>query len=193
MTRAGITGGIGSGKSICCRIFSLLGTPVYYADERAQALIHTPGPLQDQLRETFGNTLFTSGNLDRKALAEIVFHQPGQLERLNSIVHPYVYEDYIRWDANQKSPYTLLETAILFESGFHRFMDRVILVSAPEEVRIRRVTLRDKVSRDEVISRMNNQWPEEKKKALAGDVILNDDIHPLIPQILTIHESLCRV
>ncbi|MFH0893075.1 MAG: dephospho-CoA kinase [Bacteroidota bacterium] len=190
MLKAGITGGIGSGKSLCSRIFSILGAPVYYADIRARELIDTSSELQLQIQKSFGEHLFAEGTLDRKALATIVFNNREKLESLNKLVHPFVFDDFNKWIRLQNTPYSVMEAAILFESGFHSMMDKTILVTAPEELRIMRVTKRDLVSREEVVARIHMQFSDEKKSALADIIITNDSIQPLIPQILKVHSEL---
>jgi len=186
----GITGGIGSGKSTVCKIFRTLGVPVYEADTRAKLLMNTDLELKAALEGYFGRDIYRDGMLDRHKLAEIIFNDPSALEKVNSWVHPAVARDFENWHKQQTSPYVLEEAAIIFESNIaHRFK-KVILVTAPEDLRIERVCARDQVAPETVRKRMANQWPEEKKIALADYIIYNDHQHLIIPQVLKINDEL---
>ncbi|HZW76902.1 MAG TPA: dephospho-CoA kinase [Flavobacteriaceae bacterium] len=169
----GLTGGIGSGKTTVARMFEELGVPVYYADDEAKKLNDTSETIKTGLTNLLGNELYKEGKLDRKKLAEIIFSDKKILEKVNQIIHPEVAAHFKEWVSRQKSPYVLKEAAILFESGSYQFCDAVILVTAPEEERILRVMQRDNVTREQVMARMRNQWPEEQKKALADYIIEN--------------------
>ena len=189
MLKVGITGGIGSGKTTVCMIFKTLGIPVYDADTQAKQLMNTDPELRALLQGYFGNDVYRSGTLDRHKLAEIIFNDKTALEKVNSWVHPAVARDFEHWCTRQTSPYVLEEAAIIFESNIaHRF-EKTILVTAPNSVRIERVCLRDHVSPEIVRKRMDNQWPEEKKIALADYVIYNDEVQPITTQVLKIHRQ----
>lgn len=192
--RIGITGGIGSGKTTACRLFEFLGIPVYYADDRAKWLMQNDEKLIDQLKTTFGHEVYDQeGHLDRAYLAGIVFNDRAKLEQLNGIVHPAVREDSIRWDAqHQDTPYTLREAALLYESGIYQLLDQIITVTAPEALRIQRVMQRDGVDEAAVKARIDKQWPEEKKVALADFIIHNDGEQSLIRQVYQIHQQLIQ-
>lgn len=192
MKKIGITGGIGSGKTTICHLFELLGIPVYYADDRAKFLMTQHPPLVKQIIDTFGGQAYLpSGELNRTYLAELVFSDATQLQKLNRLVHPYVFEDAERWHKNQVDvPYTLKEAALLFESGSFRTLHRVITVYAPRAMRIQRVMQRDLVSKEKVIERVQKQMPDDQKIALADYVITNNGAASLIPQVLSIHKSL---
>lgn len=192
--RIGITGGIGSGKTTVCQIFATLGIPVYYADDRAKWLMGNDPQLIAALKDAFGEKTYTEqGTLDRAYLAELVFNNQEQLDILNSIVHPAVREDGIRWDEqHQDTPYTLREAALLYESGIYQLLDQIITVTAPEALRIQRVMERDGLREEQVKARMDKQWPEEKKVALADFVIHNDGQHSLIRQVFQIHQQLSK-
>lgn len=193
--RIGITGGIGSGKTTICKLFETSGIPVYYADAAAKHLmVHNPD-LVSQIKAHFGTEAYTqSGELNRAYLAGIVFHDEKKLKLLNSLVHPVVEKDAQAWHARQQdAPYTLKEAALIFESGSHRHLDRVIYVYAPLELRIKRVMERDHVSRDEVLARVRNQWPEEDKIALSDHVIINDNTLSVIQQVHKLHRRLCSM
>jgi len=189
----GLTGNIGSGKTMVCRVFEKLGVPVYHADLEARRLLNTR-IVQQALKELFGDGLVDrSGHTDRKMLASMVFGNPARLQALNALIHPLVEKDYLRWRGDRQGvAYTLQEAAILFETGWDRHMDQTILVTAPREERIRRVCRRDGVSREEVLRRMQHQWDEKKLEDRAGFTIHNDGRLLVIPQILRIHESLVR-
>ncbi len=193
MLKVGITGGIGSGKTSACMVFETLGIPVYYADTRAKQLMNTDHILKASLEGHFGKDLYEDGILNRRKLAGIIFNDKAALEKVNSWVHPAVARDFVHWCEQQTAPYVLEETAILFESGMSQRFGKVILVTAPESVRIARVCARDHVSPEAVRMRMDNQWPDEKKMALADYMICNDDIQPIIPQVMDIHKALLSI
>lgn len=192
MLKVGITGGIGSGKTTVCQIFASLGIPVYYADERAKWLMVNDRELVLAITEVFGKEVyFPDGQLNRKHLSDIIFSEPQKREQLNALVHPAVWRDGAEWNANnQEAPYTLKEAALIYESGGDKQLDRVIVVTAPEAVRIDRVVQRDEVPSDAVRARIAAQMPEAEKVILADFVINNDGKHLLIPQVLDIHRQL---
>lgn len=194
MLSAGITGGIGSGKSIICEVFRVLGIPVYVADDRARALMQTCKPLQNELRKILGKEVFEAdGRLNRAAVANQVFNQPTLLAGLNAVVHPVVMEDFHSWrNAQVGIPYVLLESAILLEAGLGEDVDVIIMVEAPEPLRIKRVRKRDNRTEDEVKAIISRQWSSEKKTGQADYCIINDDIEAVIPQILRIDNLLRR-
>ncbi|MFN8335211.1 MAG: dephospho-CoA kinase [Cyclobacteriaceae bacterium] len=187
----GITGGIGSGKSLVCHIFALLGVPVYDADSRAKTLMTTDGILVSQIKKEFGVLSFRAdGSLNREYLAEHVFGNPDKLKILDSLVHPRVGEDYAHWVTEQTSSYVLKEAALLFEAKSNQALDKIIVVSAPEELRIQRVLQRDKHRTErQVKDIIRNQLEDDKKVKLADYVILNDERTPLIPQVIALHKQ----
>ncbi len=188
----GITGGIGSGKTTVCKVFRLLGAPVFEADAVAKGLYDTNHEIRSGLIQLFGEAIYTEkGNLDRKKLASLIFNDDRHLENVNELVHPVVRKEYQKWLEEHKNvPYVVHEAAILFESGFYKMMDFTLLVTAPEVQRIRRVAARDGVSREMVIRRMEKQWSEEKKAKLAGKVLLNDNKNLILPEIINIDRNL---
>lgn len=191
MIKTGITGNIGSGKSTVARLFEMLDVPVFYADKEAR-LISEHQDVLDEIKTTFGvNVIDEYGSLNRKELAAIVFGNAEKLSLLNSIIHPRVRKYFNEWCAKyQSAPYVLHESAILFESGLDYLCDRKIVVSAPEEIRIHRVMQRDLFSREEVISRMRNQWTESKLLSLSDFEIVNDDCTSLIEQVVFVDSIL---
>jgi dephospho-CoA kinase len=190
----GITGGIGSGKSLVTKIFACLGIPVYDADSHAKELMTTDGILISQIKKEFGDLSYLNdGTLNRKYLSEVVFNQQEKLDILNGLVHPRVRHDFVQWtDRYRDKPYVIREAALLFETGVYRLLDRTVVVYAPEDVRIRRVMKRDNRPEAQVRAIIQKQLSEEEKKALADDIIYNDDSILVIPQVLALHHRLLQ-
>ena len=193
MLKVGITGGIGSGKSIVCRVFTVLGIPVYDSDGRAKGVMQHDALLKQQLQQAFGNEVYTTdGQLDRAYLGALVFHQPEKLTLLNSLVHPRVKADFEHWAAAQKSvPYILKEAALMFESEAHKQVQQIITVSAPLDVRLARVLQRDPHRQaTDVHAIIDKQLSEEERQQRADFIIYNNDQQLVIPQVLALHEKL---
>lgn len=189
----GLTGGIGSGKTTVAKMFQDLGVPVYIADEEAKKLNDTSKTIIKGLKKLLGGTIYSAdGKLNRKKMASMIFNDAELLAKVNNLIHPEVAKHFEKWTALQTVPYVLKEAAILFESGSHKNCDKVILVTAPEEIRIKRVMNRDKVSRGEVLSRMKNQWSEEEKRKLSDFIIENTDIAHTYSQVETLHMNLLK-
>jgi len=194
MLKVGLTGGMGSGKSTVSQVFINLGVPVFNSDLVARNIVNTNAKAIKKIKNTFGENLYDSGELDRKSLAAIVFTNPDALEKLNSIVHPLVGEAFDNWcEKNSSAPYIIKEAAILFESGAYQNLDRIITVYTKKEERIRRIIIRDHSSAEEVEHRMNNQWSDETRNKLADFIIINDDKDKLLPQVMELHEVLLNV
>ncbi|WP_423149408.1 dephospho-CoA kinase [Rubrolithibacter danxiaensis] len=191
MLKIGITGGIGSGKTVVCRVFELLGIPVFYADTVAKEVMQTDSLLIRELIETFGpETYFPEGVLNRKYLANIVFRDEAELKKLNSLVHPAVFRAFDYWTEQQKNvPYVLKEAALLFESGSYKKCDYTILVTSPIQLRIKRIIDRDSISIEQVQERINKQMSDDEKKNRADCFIKNDEAELIIPQVLALHEK----
>ena len=195
MYQIGITGGIGAGKSVISRAFAALGIPVYNADERAKFLVATDSALRVSITKAFGGeAYFADGGLNREWLAKEVFADEDRVKVLNGLVHPRVGEDYAAWVAEQEEregvPYVLKEAALLIEAGSYRGLDRLLLVTAPEELRITRVLLRDpQRSLQQVRDIIARQMPEGEKLAYAQHTINNDDSTPVLPVVLRLHEK----
>lgn len=191
MKKVGITGGIGSGKSTACKVFRVLGIPVFEADHVARQLMNSDKNVRFQLIHLFGEAVYLPDQtIDRKLLAGIVFNNPSLLAQLNTIVHPAVINAFENWVLYQHSPYILHEAAILFESGFYKMMDLTITVATNEEERIQRVMKRDGTSEEQVRQRIQNQWTDEQRIKLADFVIGNNDNELIIPQIVEIDKKL---
>ncbi len=187
----GITGGIGSGKTTVAKIFSLLGIPVYSADDAAKEIMVNDPLLVAQIREHFGDaSYFADGSLNRKHISNIVFADKEQLEVLNSLVHPATIRDSEAWARRQNSPYVLKEAALMYETESFHHVDKVIVVSAPQALRIQRVMKRDGVDRNAVLARMHKQLDEAIKLKLADFIIYNDERQMVIPQVLSLHQRL---
>ncbi|HWK98770.1 MAG TPA: dephospho-CoA kinase [Parapedobacter sp.] len=185
--KVGVTGGIGSGKSVICRLFRVLGVPVFDADSEAKRLMATDAGLIAAIRSEFGDEAYDhDGMLNRAYLADKVFNDEQRLEVLNRLVHPVTIRAGEVWASNQDAPYTVKEAALLFESGSFKLNDYTILVTAPEAMRIERVVQRDAVSSEQVQARMRRQWPDEKKARFADFTIVNDGKQAIIPQVLTL-------
>jgi dephospho-CoA kinase len=189
--QVGITGGIGSGKSTVAAIFASLGIPVYDADSRAKSVMTTDAMLVGQIKKEFGDLTYDShGGLNRKYLSAQVFGFPERLEKLNGLVHPRVTEDYKHWLALQvEKPYVLKEAALLFETGSASQLDKIIVVTAPQLLRVKRVMMRDHRSETEIMSIMQRQWAGAQSIEQADYVIENDEVSPLIPQVLKLHRE----
>ena len=190
MLRIGITGGIGSGKSIVARVFNNLGIPVYNADTAAKRLMETDPELQAAIRQHFGDDTFVKGKLDRSYLASIVFKDKAKLDTLNALVHPVTIRDAELWMQQQNSPYALKEAALIFESGSQSSLDFVIGVSAPQSLRIHRVMQRDGLSREEVLKRIDKQLEQSLVMRLCDYVVVNNDQQLVVPQVLAVHAEL---
>ncbi len=190
--QVGITGGIGSGKSLISRIFGCLGIPLYDADSRAKILMTTDRILVDQIKKEFGNLSYHANGILNKDHLRKAFGNPTELKKLNAMVHPRVAHDYKMWVDQQKgSKYVMKEAALLIESGSAKELDHLIVVSAPEHLRIQRVLKRDPHrSLLEVEQIIENQMSEDEKMAIADDVIVNDETQLVIPQVLELHKRL---
>lgn len=188
----GITGGIGSGKSLVCRIFVCLGIKVYDADSHAKNLMTTDGILISNIKKEFGELSYnTDGSLNRKYLGSAAFNNAEKLETLNSLVHPRVAHDYKEWlKANSDEPYVLKEAALLYEAGSYTQLDKIVVVAAPDELRIDRVGRRDlHRSKEQIRAIIAQQMPQEEKVKRADFVIVNDETTLLIPQVLGLHAA----
>jgi dephospho-CoA kinase len=193
MLKVGITGGIGSGKSTVSELFQLLGVPVYNADDNAKRLMNESPLIREKLLELFGPKSYTDQVLNRKFISQQVFNNAGRLAQLNAIVHPVVIRDGNDWLNSRTEPIVMKEAAIFFETGSGAGLDYIIGVYAPQALRIQRTMNRDGVSREDVLQRMSKQIDEELKMKLCDFVLLNDEIHMLIPQVIDLHKQLMEI
>ena len=190
MFKVGLTGGIGSGKSTVARVFGVLGIPLFNADEESKRLLREDDGVKSAVIASFGAGIYPGGELDRAALASIVFNDPEALAKLNSIAHPAVRKRLGRWVDEQRSPYVLVEAALMVDTGWFRSMDHLVVVSAPEAERVKRVMVRDGVTEEQVLARLRNQAGEKERLAVADAVVQNDGTTLVIPQVLALHEML---
>jgi len=189
--KVGVTGGIGSGKSLVCNIFAHLGAPVYDADSHAKRLMTEDKVLVEQIKAQFGKQAYASnGELNREYLSREVFNNPLRLESLNRLVHPRVALDSQRWmNENANASYVIKEAALLFEAGSYKTLDKIIVVTAPETLRVNRVLNRDKSrTKADVLKIISSQMSEEEKISRADFLIRNDESTLVIPQVLKLHE-----
>lgn len=188
----GITGGIGSGKSSVSEIFRLCGIPVYIADDESKKLTDSSPVIREKLIELFGNEIYEKNKLNKVLLASHIFTNKEKLEKVNKIIHPEVRKDFERWIKKQNNKHRLIavETAILFESGFDKFTDKIITIYAPVEIRINRIVKRDNTTREKALDRINSQMSDEDKIKMSDYVITADDKHSLIEQVIILINKL---
>lgn len=194
MTKLGLTGGIGSGKSTIAQIFSLLGVPVFNSDVEAKKLYKTDTILKSQIIKEFGeNAYVNSGEINKSFLISTVFPDSQKLDLLNKLVHPRVKLHFEHWiSLHSTSGLIIKEAAILFESGAYKQVDKIIVVTAPDEIRIERVMNRDSISREKVLERMSHQWPQDELIAKADFVIDNSGAASVIKQVFQIYTYLTQ-
>lgn len=188
----GLTGSIGAGKSTVAMIFAQLGIPIFDSDIQAKRLMQTDKALIGKIKSKFGSEVYNvQGDLNRTLLADLVFNDTQKLKELNQMVHPAVGQAFRSFcKENQDSPMVLKEAAILFESGGHKKMDRIICVVAPKEIRMNRVISRDNSDQTKFEARESKQWPEAQKAANAHYVLNNDGNHLLLPQVVGLYKAL---
>ena len=190
MLKVGLTGGIGSGKTTVSEVFHSLGIPFYNSDKRAKYLMENDPSLRVAIIQYFGEESYRSEVLNRLYLSEQVFSDKSKLQKLNSIVHPVVGNDFALWCKNQSAPFVLKEAAILIESGAYKGLDKIIVVTASENVRMERVMERDGVKASEVRDRINNQMTDSERLQYADFIIDNDGIQMLISQVKEVFNKL---
>lgn len=188
----GITGGIGSGKSIICEVFKSLGISIYNADNESKKLVNSDVRIIKKLKKNFGENIYNDENyLNKTKLADLVFNDKNALEKLNSIIHPIVKLHFAEWVLQKKEQninYVLKESAILIETGTYKNLDKIITVYASEDIRIHRVMKRDITNKNHVMSRISKQMKDEEKIKYADFIIYNDNKKLLLPQILKLHQ-----
>ena len=188
--KLGITGGIGSGKTTVCRVFNVLGIPVFSADPAARQIMETDEKIIRGINSIAGKDLYVNGSLDRMELATLIFNDQSLLKKVNSLIHPAVLDHFIRWEKEQTTPYVIMEAAILFESGASKLVDKIATVVVPIEERINRVISRNRLSRKQIMERIQNQMDDETRIKLSDFVIPNSENDMIIPVILKIHKDL---
>lgn len=193
MLRIGLTGGIGSGKTTVAQIFNVLGIPVYSSDDAAKRLMNEDEDLKKKIIESFGKESYQNGELNRKYVANEAFSDPEKIKLLNSMVHPATIKDASAWMEKQNAPYVIKEAALIFESGSDQFLDYVIGVKSPLNLRIERTMKRNNVTAEEVASRMKLQMDEVEKMNRCDFIIVNDEKEMLIPQVLSLHQKFLEV
>ena len=191
MLKVGITGGIGSGKSIVCQVFQALGIPVFRADDGARYVMEHDPELMAAIIALLGD-VYAGGKLNRPMVSSLIYNDPARLQQLNALVHPETIAFGERWMAGQSSPYVMKEAAIFFESGTYRQMDVMIGVFAPVETRIARAMNRGGLPRDKVLSIIAQQMDDDEKMKLCDHLIINDDVAPVLPQVERLHDLLLQ-
>jgi dephospho-CoA kinase len=190
MIKIGLTGGIGTGKTMVAGIFSALGIPVFYADQEAKKA-YSDLQVLEKIKLLFGETIFDNQSINFIKLSNLIFSNKIELEKLNAIIHPYVLQKFENWmEDNHSAPYVIMESAILFETGYNPMFDKIIAVIAPEEVCIERVMKRDGIERDMVLKRMSNQFSNETKVKRSDFSIQNIDGKILTSEVVSIHKAL---
>ena len=193
MLKLGVTGGIGSGKTQVCSIISAMGYPVFNADLAARLIVEEDSKIILSIKEVFGDNIYSNGLLNRKRVAELVFSNSRLLETLNYIVHPAVKEYFNNWVLKYQSRSLVVEeAAILFESGAYKNLDKIIVVSAPFELRINRVKERDGVSREVILNRISSQISQDELIKRSNYIIENDGVQLILPQIVAIINDLLK-
>jgi dephospho-CoA kinase len=196
MLKVGITGGIGVGKTTVCKIFATLGIPIYEADSRSKWLLVNDLALKQEIQTSFGQAIYLSnGQINREFLAQQIFTNPLAAKHLESLIHPAVRKDFEEWLKSQspRLPYILKEAALLVEAGSYRELDKLIVVTADKDLRIKRVLERDTHrTKTELEAIMLKQLPEEEKIKRADFIVYNNETELLIPQVLAIHQQLCK-
>jgi dephospho-CoA kinase len=192
MLKVGVTGGIGSGKSVVCQVFNTLGIPVLNADDAARHLMENDTTLVQGIQWLFGDDIYVDGKLDRAKVSAVVFKESAKLKQLNDLVHPAVIAYGNAWMEKQKAPYVIKEAAIFYESGTFKDIDVMIGVYAPQELRIQRAMKRNDTPREAVLNIIARQMDEDEKMKRCDYVITNDDVTPVLPQVLKIHELLLQ-
>jgi|TARA_B110001452_G_C15072208_1_gene374249 dephospho-CoA kinase len=188
----GLTGGIGSGKSRVALRFLALGIPCYIADDRAKDLMNASAHLKEAVCKVFGSESYLDGVLNRPYIANLVFKDASALAQLNALVHPAVAQDFIEWVAVQEAPYVIKEAAILFENGGSKLCDSVILITAPEALRLKRLLERDNSTVEAIQDRMSKQWSDDRKIPLADYHIENMEWDDTVLKIDSIHQELIQ-
>jgi dephospho-CoA kinase len=190
--KLGITGGFGSGKTTVCKVFNLLGVPVFFADFEARNIMENDRSIKDRVNSLAGKDMYLNGSLDRTEFARLIFNDKVLLNNVNSIVHPAVFENFNIWAGEQTAPYVIMEAAILFESGASELVDRVLTVVTPLEERIVRLVHGNKLTREQIMDRIHNQIDDDTRIRNSDYVIYNSENDLILPAILRVHEEIMK-
>ncbi len=190
MKKIGITGGIGSGKSVISNIFRCLGIPTYDADIASKGLIQTNIRLQNSLKKLLGDDIFTGESLNKAKMAQLIFNDKALLAQVNTLIHPAVINDFLSWCEHQKSEIVACESALLFESGMNKYVDKSITITAPIGTRIERCIKRDHATEEQIKARIANQISDEDRIKFSDYIIINDGRNAILPQLWKILEQL---
>lgn len=188
--KLGVTGGIGSGKTSVCKVFTILGIPVFSTDPEARKIMENDESVVRRINSIAGRNLYINGKLNRNELASLIFNDNTLLQKVNSLIHPIVFEHFKQWETEQDAPYVIMEAAVLFESGGSKLVDRIATIVAPLEERVERVILRNNLSREQVMERMQNQIDDKIRIKQSDYVIHNSENEMIIPAILKIHNDI---
>jgi len=191
--RLGVTGGIGSGKSTICKVFNVLGIPVFSSDDEARIIMDTDLNLRDALNSITGTDIYPGGKLDRSRMAELIFNDDQILKQVNKAVHPLVLDAFNSWCEQQETDYVILETALLFESKLDWKIDQTVSVIAPLEERIMRVMERNTLTREQVNDRIKNQMSESEMISKSDFIINNADNSMILPEVIRIHNDVIQI
>ena len=191
MIKLGVTGGIGSGKSVVCDVFRLHDIPVFDADREAKKLNDTSPVIREKLINNFGPDLYQGNKLDRKKLANLIFNNAENLHITNAIIHPELAKYFEKWvDQRKHHAVIAIDAAVLYEAGFQSLLDKTIVVMAPLKIRIERAAKRDRLSKEQITARANSQMNDEEKAGLADFIIRNDGRHSLLEQVAQILQDI---
>lgn len=189
-----VTGGIGSGKTHIANMFASMGVPVYYSDDRAKGLYDTSSRLIEDIKQILGEDVVENGKLRKDIMAQRLFADKSLLERVEGVVHPAVIEDFERWKSAQESsypPFVIIESAIFLEKPVLRpIADKVLVVTAPLDLKISRVQFRSNFTREQIVERMSHQWSDEQRVECADYTIVSDETRALLPQLINIYKDL---
>ncbi len=188
--RLGVTGGIGSGKSSVCRVFEVVGIPVFSADEEAKNIMDSNEAVINGINSIAGKEMYPEGILDRRKMASLIFNDREMLSKVNALVHPLVFGNFVDWADRQNAHYVIMEAAILFESGGSRLVDRIATIVAPLDERIERVMKSNMLTRNQVLERVRNQIDDDYRIKHSDYVIRNAESDMIIPEILRIHRDI---
>ena len=190
--KLGITGGFGSGKTTVCRVFKILGIPVFFADSEAKKIMDSDQSIKERVNSLTGKDVYLNGTLDRTEFAKLIFNDKILLNNVNSIVHPAVFEKFDTWAGEQATPYVIMEAAILFESGASKLVDRILTVVTPLEERIARLINGNKLTREQIMDRINNQIDDAARIGNSDYVIYNSENDLILPAILKVHKEILK-